>query len=68
MKGGKVLFTGDVVVGTVGVATGMSKQGGFSISINERNLGGAIYKNGVDAALKKAKCPTLWNREVPSMM
>lgn len=58
------MFTGDVVVGTVGVGTGISKKGGFSISINERNLGGKISDNGIDALLKKSKCPSLWARQV----
>ena len=64
MREGEVVFSGDVVVGTVGVSTGISKEGGFSISINERNLGGQIFKNGIDALLKKAKCPTLLARDV----
>lgn len=63
-RGGEVVFTGDVIVGTVGVATGISRKGGFSISINERNLGGEIFRSGINALLKKSKCPTLVAREV----
>lgn len=59
-----MVFTGDVIVGTVGIATGISKKGGFSLSIDERDLGGALISNGISALLKKSKCPTLVAREV----
>lgn len=64
VRGGEVVFTGDVIVGTVGVGTGISRKGGFSISINERNLGGKIFQSGINALLKKSKCPTLVAREL----
>jgi hypothetical protein len=63
MRGGELVFSGDVIVGTVGVGTGVSRKG-FSISINERNLGGAIFNDGINALLKKSKCPSLLCREV----
>lgn len=64
MKKGKVVFTGDVIVGIVGVFTGISRKGGFSISINERNLGGQPIKDGIDGLLKKSQCPSHLAREV----
>lgn len=62
----EVVFSGYVVVGTVGVSTGIAKKGGFSLTINERNLGGQIFQNGINALLNKAKCPTLLARDVSS--
>ena len=59
-----MLFTGDLTVGSVGVPTGVSKKGRFSISINERALGGSVADNLADRLLKKSKPPTLWAREV----
>lgn len=64
LRGGEVVLTGDVIVGTVSVATGISKKGGFSLSIDERSLGGSIFNNGIHALLNKSKCPGLFAREV----
>lgn len=64
LRGGEVVFTGDVIVGTVGVGTGVSKKGGFSLSLNERSLGGNIFNNSIHALLNKSKCPALFAREV----
>lgn len=64
LKQGKVVFTGDVIVGVVGVFTGISKNGGFSLSINERNLGGNIIMNGLEGLLTHSKCPSHLAREV----
>ncbi len=58
MKNGEVVFTGVVAVGMVGIFTGISKQGGFSLSINERNLGGGPIDDGIASLLKKSLCPS----------
>lgn len=68
IKNGEVLFTGAVTVGMVGVFTGISKQGGFSLSINERDLGGAPIYNGIDGLLKKSLCPSHLARIVSEML
>lgn len=67
MRGDEVLFTGDLIVGCVGVPTGVSKKGRFSLSINERALGGSVINNIVDRLIKKAKPPTIWAREVTAL-
>ena len=51
-------------MGIVGIFTGISKQGGFSLSINERSLGGDIAENGLQGLLKNSKCPSHLAREV----
>lgn len=53
-----------MTVSIVGVFTGISKQGGFSISINERDLGGDVIQNGIDGLLKHSLCPSHLAREV----
>lgn len=58
------MFSGNVVVGIVGIFTGISKQGGFSISINERSLGGSIEKNAMEGLLKHSQLPSFLAREV----
>lgn len=64
LKGGEIIFSGNVVVGVVGIFTGISKQGGFSLSINERNLGGGLGKNALEGLLKHSKPPSFLAREV----
>ena len=48
-----------------GILTGMSKRG-YSISINERNLGGNLVANALEALLRHAWSPTHLARHVCS--
>ena len=43
-KGGEELFTSAVLLGYVGILTGL-KPGKFSVSIDERGLGGNVFQN-----------------------
>ena len=63
MKNGSVLFTADVTAGFVGILTGVSKAG-FSVSINERDLGGNIILDSFNALLRHAWSPTHLLRQV----
>lgn len=47
----RLLFTGVTQVGYVGILTGIS-QNGFSVTLNERNLGGHIIEDGLQAILR----------------
>ena len=46
-----------------GILTGMSSPG-FSLSINERNLGGSIVEDSLEALLLHSWCPTHLARKV----
>ena len=46
-----------------GILTGMSSAG-FSLSINERNLGGSIVEDALEAVLLHSWCPTHLARQV----
>ena len=46
-----------------GILTGISPHG-FSVSINERDLGGYILVNAMDGFLKHVSCPSHLLREV----
>ena len=63
VKKGTIIFTGDVTTGFVGILTGMSKNG-FSLSINERELGGSPVIDGFNALLRHAWSPTHLLRQV----
>lgn len=63
MKNGAVIFTADVTAGFVGILTGVSKQG-FSLSINERELGGDPVFDSFDALLRHSMSPTHLLRRV----
>ena len=63
LKNGTVVFTGAVTAGFVGILTGMSRSG-FSLSINERDLGGNPVLDGFDALIRKAWSPTHLARKV----
>ena len=63
VKNGSVIFTADVTTGFVGILTGMSKFG-FSVSINERDLGGDPILDGFNALLRRAWSPTHLLRQV----
>jgi N-acylethanolamine-hydrolysing acid amidase len=63
LKGGKVVATGVVTAGFVGVLTGISPSG-FSASINERELGGHPTVDYLEAVLMKAWSPTHLLRNV----
>ncbi|XP_064402990.1 N-acylethanolamine-hydrolyzing acid amidase-like [Halichondria panicea] len=63
VKNGEPLFTADVTAGFVGILTGMSVHG-FSISVNERDLGGNIVEDALEALLKHSSSPTHLTRQV----
>lgn len=63
IKNSRVLFTSDVTAGFVGILTGMSVHG-FSVSINERDLGGNLVEDVLEALLKHAWSPTHLARQV----
>lgn len=67
IKNGTVIFTGDVTAGFVGVLTGINKNG-FSLSINERDLGGDPVVDGFNALLRRAWSPTHLLRQVHGYM
>lgn len=67
LKNGTVVFTGAVMAGFVGILTGMSKSG-FSLSINERDLGGNPILDGFNALLRKAWSPSHLARQVHACM
>ena len=46
-----------------GIITGMSSAG-FSLTINERNLGGSILEDSLEALLLHSWCPTHLARKV----
>lgn len=46
-----------------GILTGMSSSG-FSLSINERSLGGSIVEDSLEAILMHSWCPTHLARQV----
>lgn len=63
-RGNQLLFQGITTVGYVGILTGVSPYG-FSVSINERDLGGNIIVNAIDAFIKhSAWCPSHLLRQV----
>ena len=48
MKNGEVIFSGVATAGFVGILTGMSRSG-FSVTINERDLGGDPLVDALEA-------------------
>ncbi len=63
LKNGTIVFTADVTTGFVGIVTGVNKCG-FSLSINERELGGELIVDSFNALLRHAWSPTHLLRKV----
>ena len=63
LKNGTVIFTAAVTTGFVGIVTGMNKRG-FSLTINERELGGEPVVDSFNALLRHAWSPTHLLRKV----
>ena len=57
IRNGKVLYTGVVTAGFVGILTGIHPDG-YSISINERELGGEVVTDFLEGVLEGAWSPT----------
>ncbi|XP_065911752.1 N-acylethanolamine-hydrolyzing acid amidase-like [Dysidea avara] len=64
VSNGSVIFTGiNSIAGTIGMPTGISKKG-FSLSINERSLGGDLIEDSIDALLLGGAEVVLFARQV----
>lgn len=64
MANGSLVYKGIVAIaGQIGIPTGMSKRG-FSISINERSLGGSVIEDSIEALLLGGAEVTVFARNV----